>query len=197
MRLFSTQKPNLHKKDYTTVIGLAVGFGSQGLVQDMVTGFFLIFEGQFDVGDMVEISGQTGIVSELGLRMTKLRNYLGQLIVIPNRNIAMVGNYTKGSLQAFVDVAVKSGEAAKHGAAELQQIGDEIYRQFQGVILKRPKLLSPLSLKTGEHFIRMYLEIWPQQQWVIDQQLVPRIREILKKKVLRYRAISWQPSIVP
>ena len=185
-----------------SVIGLAVGFGSQGLVQDMVTGFFLIFEGQFDVGDMVEISGQTGIVSELGLRMTKLRNYLGQLIVIPNRNIAMVGNYTKGSLQAFVDVAVKSGEAAKHGAAELQQIGDEIYRQFQGVILTRPKLLSPLSLKTGEHFIRMYLEIWPQQQWVIDQQLVPRIREILKKKGFEipgdlvatfYRAIEERP----
>jgi len=165
-----------------SVIGLAIGFGSQGLVQDMVTGFFLIFESQFDVGNMVEISGQTGIVNELGLRMTKLRNYLGQLIVIPNRNIAIVGKYSKGALQAFVDVAVKSPEAAEQGAAELQQIGDEMHRQFQGVILTRPKLLSPLSLKTGEHFIRMYLEIWPQQQWVIDQQLVPRIREILKSK---------------
>ena len=165
-----------------SVIGLAIGFGSQGLVQDMVTGFFLIFEGQFDVGDMVEISGQIGIVDQLGLRMTRLRNYLGQFVVIPNRNIAMVGNYSKGALQAFVDVAIKSAEAAKQGAAELQQIGDEVYRQFKGVILTRPRLLSPLSLKTGEHFIRMYLEIWPQQQWVIDQQLVPRIREILKSK---------------
>jgi len=165
-----------------SVIGLAIGFGSQGLVQDMVTGFFLIFEGQFDVGDMVEISGQIGIVDELGLRMTRLRNYLGQLVVIPNRNIAIVGNYTKGALHAFVDVAVKSAEAAKQGAAELQQIGDEIHRQFKGVILTRPKLLSPLSLKTGEHFIRMHLEIWPQQQWVIDEQVVPRIRETFKTK---------------
>jgi len=165
-----------------SVIGLAIGFGSQGLVQDMVTGFFLIFEGQFDVGDMVEVSGQIGKVEELGLRMTKLRNYLGQVVMIPNRNIAMVGNYTKGALQAFVDVAAKNPEVAKQGAVELQQIGEEIYRQFQGVILTRPQLLGPLSLKTGEHFIRMYLEIWPQQQWVIDQQLVPRIREILKSK---------------
>jgi hypothetical protein len=165
-----------------SVIGLAIGFGSQGLVQDMVTGFFLIFEGQFDVGDMVEVSGQIGKVEELGLRMTKLRNYLGQLLMIPNRNIAMVGNYTKGALQAFVDVAAKSAEAAEQGAALLQQIGDEMHLQFQGVILTRPRLLRPLSLKTGEHFIRMYLEIWPQQQWVIDQQLVPRIREIMKSK---------------
>lgn len=71
-----------------SVIWLAVGFGSQGLVQDVVTGFFIIFEGQFDVGDMVEMSGQTGLVEELGLRMTRLRNYLGELISVPNRNIA-------------------------------------------------------------------------------------------------------------
>ena len=70
-----------------SVIGLAIGLGSQGLVQDMVTGFFVVFEGQFDVGDMVEISGQTGIIEELGLRMTKLHNYLGEIMYIPNRNI--------------------------------------------------------------------------------------------------------------
>ncbi|MCC5842355.1 MAG: mechanosensitive ion channel [Opitutales bacterium] len=92
--------------NYTTyiaslsVIGLAIGFGSQGLVQDIVTGFFLLFDGQFSVGDMVEISGQTGIVEEMGLRTTRLRNYIGQSVVIPNRNIALVGNYSKGCLEA-------------------------------------------------------------------------------------------------
>jgi len=165
-----------------SVLGLAIAFGSQGLVQDMVTGFFIIFEVQFDVGDMVEISGQTGIVEEVGLRMTKLRNYLGQVVVIPNRNIAVVGNYAKGALQTYVDVAVGDPEAAAEQAPLLQQVGDEIARQFDGVILAKPEVLAPFSLQTGEHFVRMHLAVWPQQQWVIDQQLVPRIKEMLTAK---------------
>ncbi len=165
-----------------SVVGLAIGFGSQGLVQDVVTGFFLIFEGQFEVDDMVEISGQTGIVEELGLRVTKLRNYLGQLITIPNRNIALVGTYTKGALQAYIDVALSGKDTAAHCSEELQKISDEISRQFEGVILRNPQVMSPLSLETGEHFARIHFEIWPQQQWVIEQQLVPRVREILKRE---------------
>ncbi len=171
-----------------SVVGLAIGFGSQGLVQDVVTGFFLIFEGQFEVGDMVEISGQTGIIEEVGLRVTKLRNYLGQLIIIPNRNIAMVGTYTQGALQAYIDLGLTSEDMAVKCSEELQKIGNEIHRQFEGVILRKPQILSPLSLETGEHFVRLHFEIWPQQQWVIDQQVVPRVREILKREGLQIAA---------
>jgi small-conductance mechanosensitive channel len=163
-----------------SVIGLAVGFGSQGLVQDVVTGFFVIFEGQFDVGDMVEISGQTGIVQELGLRMTKLRNYLGQVVIIPNRNIAVVGNYTSGALQVEVDVAAGARDKAEEEVSKVHEISKQIFTQFAGVILKEPDVPKVLSLDTGEHFIRVKLAIWPQQQWVVEQQLIPRVREILK-----------------
>ncbi len=165
-----------------SVIGLAIGFGSQGLVQDMVTGFFIIFEGQFDVGDMVEIPPHTGIVEELGIRMTKLRNYLGQTVVIPNRNIATVGNYARGAQQTWVDVAVVNRKAAEQAARPLQELVKEVAWQFKGVILSGPKVLGPLSLATGEHFVRLQLAIWPQQQWVIDGQLVPRIRELLTRE---------------
>ena len=165
-----------------SVIGLAIAFGAQGLVQDMVTGFFVIFEGQFDVGDMVEIPPQTGIVEELGLRMTRLRNYLGQRVVIPNRNIAAVGNYAKGAQEAYVDVAVTNREAAEQAINTLRQLGEEIGRQFKGAILAVPKVLGPMSLATDEHFVRLHVSIWPQQQWVIEDQLLPRIREVLKRK---------------
>ncbi len=164
-----------------SLIGFAVGFGSQGLVQDMVTGFFLIFEEQFDVGDMVELSGQVGIVQELGLRMTRLRNYLGEIVVVPNRNIAMVGRFAKGGQEAYVDVAAPSSEAAARAGNVLGRVAEEISKQFQGVILTRPKVLGVISLETGEHFTRLHTSFWPREQWVIEQQLVPRIREALKR----------------
>jgi len=165
-----------------SVVGLAIGFGSQGLVQDMVTGFFIVFEEQFNVGDMVEIPPHVGVVQELGLRMTKLRNYLGQRVVIPNRNIATVGTYTKGAQHVNIDVAAASREAAEQMRSSLTQIVVQISRQFEEVILSTPKSSETLSLPTDEHFVRLYLAIWPQQQWVIDQEMVPRIRSLLKSK---------------
>jgi len=167
-----------------SVIGLAVGFGSQGLVQDVVTGFFLIFESQFDVGDMVEISGQTGVVQEVGLRMTKLRNYLGQVVTIPNRNIAMVGTYDGGALQAVVDVAAAGVEEAKRQAPLVQKVAEEAARQFEGVVLDQPRVDAPLSLGTGEHFVRLYMAVWPGQQWLVEQQVVPRLREAMQREKL-------------
>lgn len=165
-----------------SVVGLAIGFGSQGLVQDMVTGFFIVFEEQFNVGDMVEIPPHVGVVQELGLRMTKLRNYLGQRVVIPNRNIATVGNYIKGAQHVNIDVAAASREAAEQMRSSLTQIVVQIGRQFEEVILSTPKSYEILSLPTDEHFVRLYLAIWPQQQWVIEQEMVPRIRSLLKSK---------------
>ncbi len=163
-----------------SVIGLAIGFGSQGLVQDMVTGFFIVFEEQFNVGDMVEIPPYVGIVEELGLRMTRLRNYVGQRVVIPNRNIGAVGNYLRGAQEVYIDVAAAQSTATTRALKTLEQIAEETARQFHDVILSTPEVPGELSLATGERFFRLYLSIWPQQQWVIDQELLPRIRALMK-----------------
>jgi len=165
-----------------SVVGLAIGFGSQGLVQDMVTGFFIVFEEQFNVGDMVEIPPHTGIVEELGLRMTRLRNYLGQRVVIPNRNIAVVGNYVQGAQQVYLDVAVAPEADIEKAADTLGRTAQEIAGQFQDTILSVPKNQGEMALATGERFLRLHLTIWPQQQWVIDQEMAPRIRAAMKSE---------------
>ena len=167
-----------------SVIGLAVGFGSQGLVQDMVTGFFVIFEEQYNVGDMVEISPYIGIVEELGLRMTRLRNYLGQKVVIPNRNIAAVGNFIRGAQETEVHVAIAGKEAVQEAQGLLKQVANEVARQFSGIVVAPPELLDATTLSTGEYFVRLHLAIWPQQQWVVEQQLLPRIREAFSRKAV-------------
>ena len=180
-----------------SVIGLAVGFGSQGLVQDVVTGFFIIFEGQFDVGDMVEISGQKGVVTELGLRMTRLRSYFGEEVAIPNRNIAIVGNFAHGALHARVDVAVLNEDAAEQARPLVENAAREIARQFHGVFVGPPQDAEALSLGTGEWFVTISADIWPGQEWVVENQLAPRIREILGRECVEIpndRVISFYHS---
>ena len=160
-----------------SVIGLAVGFGSQGLVQDVVTGFFIIFEGQFDVGDMVEISGQIGLVQNMGLRMTKIQNYLGQIMFVPNRNISVVGRYDSGALEGYVDVALDSESTYSEARSCLETLAQGVAKQFNEVFLRPPEVEPILVLTDSEVFIRTQVSIWPGQIWVVDQQLIPRIRE--------------------
>ena len=167
-----------------SLIGIALGFGSQGLVQDVVTGFFILFENQFTVGDMVEISGQVGIVESIGLRTTVIRNYLGARIVLQNRNIPMAVRYPKGAVEAAVDVAVASIGTAEKAAGVLARIGAELHKQFPEIIMKEPRIEGLVALETDESFVRLHCEIWPAQQWVIDAQMVPRIREIFKREEL-------------
>jgi small-conductance mechanosensitive channel len=88
------------------VVGLAVGFGAQKLVKDVITGFLMLVEDQFDVGDTVTISGNTGVVEEIGMRITRLRDDVGKLIILSNGDISTVINHSRGPLSVTVDVAV-------------------------------------------------------------------------------------------
>jgi small-conductance mechanosensitive channel len=88
------------------VIGLAVGFGAQSLVKDIITGFFIIFEDQFSVGDYVKIGTFEGTVEEIGLRTTKIKSFTGEVSILPNGTIAQVINYSVRNSIAIVDVTV-------------------------------------------------------------------------------------------
>ncbi len=176
-----------------SVIGLAIGFGSQGLVQDLVTGFFLILDSQIAVGDMVEISGQTGTVDELGLRTTRIKNYVGQTVIIPNRNIAVVGNYSRGCLHAVIDVAVPNSTVAKRMQALLAGLSKDLAEEFEGTILNVPDAPVILHLpEAGERFVRVVFALWPAQQGLVDSQIVPRIRQQAAERelVIEYDRIA-------
>jgi small-conductance mechanosensitive channel len=179
-----------------SVVGLAVGFGAQGLVQDFVSGVFIVIEGQFDVGDMVEISGQTGVVEELGLRMTRVRNYQGQLVVIPNRNISVVANYSRGGQRLLVDVAAADEKAAAEVSKVAQAVAAGVAEEFGRVVLELPEARAPVVLE-GSVFARVAVLVWPGPQWVVNDQLVPRLRERLKAAGLEIpgdRVVVFTPA---
>jgi hypothetical protein len=93
-----------------SILSFAVAFGFQGLIQDLISGAFVIIEDQFAVGHMVEIGGQIGRVEEIGLRVTKIRNYLGELFLVPNRALGNVGTFPLGCVSAVVADPADGGE---------------------------------------------------------------------------------------
>src|SRR5690606_36475468 len=101
-----------------SVIGLAVAFGSQGIVQDVVTGLTLIFSDLIYVGDLVEISGQTGFVRSISMRFVEIENALGASVFIPNRTIGNVVNYPRGYVRCLVDVSLLGDDATREEMQE-------------------------------------------------------------------------------
>ena len=100
-----------------SVVGLAIGFGSQGIVQDVVTGLTFIFSDLIDVGDLVQVSGQTGTVKAIIMRFVELEDAMGAVVFIPNRTISNVTNYPRGYSRCIVDVTLR-GEDEQRDAIE-------------------------------------------------------------------------------
>ena len=167
-----------------SIVALAISFGSQGLVQDVVIGLTLIFSDAMDVGDMVEIFGSTtviGRVEEIGLRFTTVRNFYNQVVFIPNRTIANVSRFPHGGVLAYADVQVPAGTERERAVQAIQNVAKGIWAQFGAIILSEP-MVGPVE--TVEHggwdFVRVHFTIWPGQGSLIEvtfrQQIVSAMR---------------------
>jgi small conductance mechanosensitive channel len=166
-----------------SVLGLAIGFGSQGLVQDVVTGMTLIFSDLFDVGDMVEISGQTGIVRRIGIRFTVLENSFGSEIFIPNRTIANVINYPRGYLRCFVDITIAdNNDVSDAMAKKIHAIVSSATEQYPGILLAPPSIHGKIKTSSGKEFLRVKFRIWPGRGAPLEtnfkQEVVQSLKEI-------------------
>lgn len=159
-----------------SVIGLAVGFGSQGLVQDVVTGFTLIFSDVLDVGDVVDVAGQTGRVESIGLRFTVLVNLLDQRVYIPNRNIAHIGRYRKGHVRGYLDVEIPGGTDEADVVREVTRIAEGMHAQHGRVLLRRPEVLGVRRADPGGwRYLRLKFRLWPGQGTLIETALRQRV----------------------
>jgi small-conductance mechanosensitive channel len=164
-----------------SVVGFAVGFGSQGLVQDVITGLTLIFTDTLEVGDMVEISGQVGRVESVGLRFTELRNFYNQQVFLTNRNIANIARFPRSGISVYVDVQIP--EKAERGKVVdmVRRVTQGMWEQFKAVILREPELSDVQTAKPDpREFVRVNFKIWPGQGALIDTAFRQRIIAALK-----------------
>ena len=163
------------------VVGLALSFGLQGLVQDVVTGITLILSNAIDAGDIVDLSGTVGRVEQIGLRFTKVINFFNQEIFVPNRNIGNVARFPREGFYAYADVQL-SREIDQNKAADLvREVAKGVWGQFGAIILSEPEV-GKIEEATpgGWNFLRVQFKIWPGQT-LIETAFRPQLTSAMKK----------------
>ena len=178
-----------------SIIGLAVAFGSQGLVQDVVMGLTIVFSDLYNVGDMVEVGGQVGIVRRLGMRFTVLVNAFGAEVFIPNRSLINVIRYPRSYIRCIVDITLSpDAEVASRMENEvIRPVVAGVAEQFPGILRTEPDYEGRQTTSSGRHYLRVKFRIWPGRGGVIENDVRKELLDALKKIDPDYA--DWKVSV--
>jgi moderate conductance mechanosensitive channel len=180
-----------------SIIGLAISFGSQGLIQDIVIGLTLIFWDAMDVGDMVEIVGSAvvvGRVEEIGMRFTKIRNVFNQEVFVPNRTIANVSRFPAGGLDAYADIQIPAGADPAKAGAIAEGVARGMWTQFDALILSEPAIGAVEAVgQDGWSYYRVHFKIWPGQGGLIENAFRQQVTRAMKALDPNYA--DWQVAV--
>lgn len=163
------------------IFGLAISFGSQSLVKDLVNGFLILAEDQFAIGDVIDIGEAAGLVETLNLRITRLRSANGELVTIPNSNISQVKNLTRSwsRVNFSIDIAYETDPAKALKILEdlSQQFYDE--PEWQDKMLAPPDVLGIDRVSHSGMTITIWIQTAPSQQWAVGREFRLRVRQAL------------------
>ncbi len=163
--------------------GVALGLGAQGFLSDVVNGFFILLENQFEVGDSVEVEAITGLVSTVGIRTTQIRGFDGTLHFIPNRNITIVSNKSRGDMRAQIDIPVYTSTDINKVTSIIQQVNKDNIKNYPEII-GTPNIIGLTSKPSGQLVFRVDIFTKNGQQVHIYADFLKLYQEaIFKEKV--------------
>ena len=160
------------------VASLAFGFGAQNLVKDLINGFFIVFEDQFVVGDLIQANGETGRVESLSIRRTVLRNMSGAIVTIPNGLLGQLANLSRDWSQIFVDVTVPSDELVGRALSTLEKIAGDFRddADWSPALMDGPRVLGVESLSLDGTVIRLQARTALNRKDDVARELRRRIK---------------------
>ena len=186
------------------VVGIAVGFGSQKLVQDLITGLFLLLENAMQVGDVVTLGGLSGTVEALSIRAIRLRALDGSVHIIPFSAVTTVTNQTRDYSYALLDISIGLNEEPEHIVTVLKDIAETMRQEtrWQGIVLE------PLDVMGVEKFVdtawvmRVRMKTQPASRWAVSRELNRRIKiafddQAIESPFTSYRVLSAVPGPTP
>jgi small conductance mechanosensitive channel len=157
------------------IVGLAVGFGAQNLVRDIITGFFIIFEDQFSVGDYVRIGTFEGHVEEIGLRTTKIKSWTGELNILPNGSIIEVTNFSIHNSIAIVDVSIAYEGEIEKAESVIKELLAELPLKYEEIV-QPPELLGVQTFGNAEVVLRITCETLPMKHFYISRKIRKEVK---------------------
>ena len=163
------------------VVGLAIGFGAQHLVRDLLAGLFVLIEDQYGVGDVIDAGRAAGEVEDFSLRMTKIRDLEGTLWFVPNGLVAEVGNKSQIWSRAVLDVEVAYETDLDHAGSVIKAAADRVWREQSsaGVVIEEPALWGVERLGDSGIAIRLAVKCAPAEQWAVARTLRAEIKRDL------------------
>lgn len=166
------------------IVGVALGFGAQHLVADLVSGLFMLAEDQYGVGDFMEADGTAGTVEKVGLRTTQIRSLDGTLWTLRNGEISKTGNSSRGWGRAVLDVGVAYGCDVRRATAVIKAAADEVYedQDFTEVFLGEPEVWGVTDLGDDAVAIRLVCTTKAGAQWGLGRELRLRVKEALDRE---------------
>ena len=168
------------------ILGLAVSFGAQSLVRDVISGFFFLVEDQFSVGDVIEAAGKGGVVEKMTLRVVVLRDIDGSLHIIPNGEVKVLSNKTRGWSRAVVDISVPHTEDLDRALAIVQDEAAQFSTDpVWGIQLDGPvEVLGVESLTDNSVVIRTLLKTQPGSQWAVAREFRRRLKNRFSRETI-------------
>ena len=166
------------------IMGLAVGFGAQSLVKDFIAGMFVLIENQYNVGDVIQVAGASGLVEKITLRATTLRDYEGNVHIIPNGAIDVVTNKTRQWSRFVLDIGVAYKESVDEVMGILKQIGDELAAdaKFSSMITAPLEVLGVQDFADSAVIIRVMFTTQPVKQWTVGREFRRRVKNTFDAK---------------
>ena len=164
-----------------SVGGFALGFGAQSLVKDIINGFFILFEDQYGVGDHVTIGTFSGIVETIGIRTTVIRDFSGDVHLIPNGTINQVTNHSRGNIRFIVDVDISYEEDIDNAINVITNVCNK-YKNENENIVEPIEVLGLNSLNASSVTIRIIGKTKPLKQWEAERELRKRVKKVLDEE---------------
>ena len=160
------------------IFGLAISFGSQSLVKDVVSGFFILLENQYAVGDVVTINGQTGGVEKITLRRTVLRSGRGEVHNFTNGSISSVTNMTQGWARVIMELGVGYGSDIEHVKSVINEVGEDMYadEEWRSKLTEKPSFVGVTRFGESDIGVRVWVKTKTFQNWAVERELNLRIK---------------------
>ncbi len=166
------------------IIGIALGFGSQNLVRDFLSGMFMLLEDQYGVGDIVDVGEANGVVEAVSLRTTRLRDVYGTVWYVPNGEIRRVGNKSQLWARSLLDIRVAYDTDVARASEVIKQVADEVWRdeKWSSKILEEPEVWGIEDFGASEIVIRLVLKVEPGSQWAVNREVRARLLTAFEKE---------------